>query len=251
MGRNLLSERVRTGPIHLSEPLLIFSGWETAEKQARDQSQQSTGPQQLIVVGRILIAHISPKWGFHLEPYYQQTHTSSHDLLTQNVLVVTAVVPYRSGGGHLQDGLCPYSGSQGGGKCHNLVQKRATILSSSSSSSHSIGYCPRTKTFRSLRHSVPLPPETVPLSAASLALSLQSALSWRNTATLIDSATGHRISYYEFHRFTRNLASSLRTTVRLYQNDVTFVIVSNLISVLVLYFIVPLTGNYHFSCQST
>ncbi|KAL2545960.1 4-coumarate--CoA ligase [Forsythia ovata] len=140
---------------------------------------------------------------------------------------------------------------QGSGKCHNLVQKRVTILSSSSSSSHSIGYCPETKTFRSLCPSVPLLPKTVPLSAASLALSLQSDSSWRDAVVLIDATTGHRISYFEFHCFTRNLTSSLSTTVRLCQNDVAFIIASNLISVPVLYFIVPLTGNYHFSCQST
>ncbi|KAL2529113.1 4-coumarate--CoA ligase-like 9 [Forsythia ovata] len=112
--------------------------------------------------------------------------------------------------------------------------------SSSSSSSHSIdlrsGYCPETKTFSSLRPPVPLPPETVPFSAASLALSLQSASPWRDAAALIDSATGHCISYSEFHRFTRNLASSLRTTVGLCKNDVAFVISPNLISVPVLYF---------------
>ncbi|KAL2505339.1 4-coumarate--CoA ligase-like 9 [Abeliophyllum distichum] len=112
--------------------------------------------------------------------------------------------------------------------------------SSSSSSSHSIdlrsGYCPETKTFRDLRPPVPFPSETVPLSAASLALSLQSASPWRDATALIDSATGHRVSYSEFQRFTRNLASALRTTVGLCKNDVAFVISPNLISVPVLYF---------------
>ncbi|KAL2559893.1 4-coumarate--CoA ligase-like 9 [Forsythia ovata] len=130
---------------------------------------------------------------------------------------------------------------------HNLVKL--------TSSSHSIdlrsGYCPETKTFRSLRPQVPLPPktisfsaapfvpllqETIPFSADSLVLSLQSASPWRDAAALFDSATGHRISYSEFHRFARNLASSQCTTVGLCKINVAFVIAPNLISVLVLYF---------------
>lgn len=98
------------------------------------------------------------------------------------------------------------------------------------------GYCPETKTFHSLQPLVPLPQETVPLTVASYALSLQSASPWRDAAALIDVVTGHCISYSEFHLLTRNLASSLRTNTGLRKNDVAFVLSPNSIRIPVLYF---------------
>ncbi|CAA3008222.1 4-coumarate-- ligase-like 9 [Olea europaea subsp. europaea] len=108
--------------------------------------------------------------------------------------------------------------------------------SSSSSIDPRSGYCRETKTFHSLHQLVPLPQETVPLTVASYALSLQSASPWRDATALIDFATGQCISYSEFHLLTRNLASSLRTNAGLCKSDVAFVLSPNSIRIPILYF---------------
>ncbi|XP_020554373.1 4-coumarate--CoA ligase-like 9 isoform X2 [Sesamum indicum] len=98
------------------------------------------------------------------------------------------------------------------------------------------GFCPETKTFYSLRPPVPLPPENTPLSAASYALSLQSASDWVDSTALIQSDTGHRISYPQFRLYVEALALSLRTEVGLSRNDVAFVLSPNSTRVPILYF---------------
>ncbi|KAL2555315.1 DNA-binding protein RHL1 [Forsythia ovata] len=116
----------------------------------------------------------------------------------------------------------------------------ATILSSSSSSSHSIdlrsGYCPETKTFRNL----------CPLVLLLLKLYLSLLLhSFFFSNLLHHGATPPpphlsiplQDAVYLTLNFivSPNLASSLRTTVGLCQNDVAFVIASNLISVSIVF----------------
>ncbi|CAN4105339.1 unnamed protein product [Withania somnifera] len=92
------------------------------------------------------------------------------------------------------------------------------------------GYCPDTKTFQSLRPSVPLPPLTEPLSIIQYTLSLlNSPTNGINVSTtttfLIDAATDQRLSYADFLRQTQNLASSLQSRYpSLSKNDVTFVL---------------------------
>ncbi|KAL0431583.1 UNVERIFIED_CONTAM: 4-coumarate--CoA ligase-like 9 [Sesamum radiatum] len=83
---------------------------------------------------------------------------------------------------------------------------------------------------------VPLPPENTPLSAASYALSLQSASHWADSAALIQSDTGHRISYPQFRLHVEALAFSLRTEVGLSRNDVAFVLSPTSTRVPILYF---------------
>ncbi|GFP94069.1 4-coumarate--coa ligase-like 9 [Phtheirospermum japonicum] len=98
------------------------------------------------------------------------------------------------------------------------------------------GFCPETKIFHSPRPPVPLPPENTPLSVAGFAISLQSTTSHPDTAALINSDTGHRISYSQFIRYVTSLAFSLRSEVGLSRNDVAFVLSSNSTRVPILYF---------------
>ncbi|KAL3526159.1 hypothetical protein ACH5RR_014531 [Cinchona calisaya] len=100
------------------------------------------------------------------------------------------------------------------------------------------GYCPETQTFHSLRPILDLPAETIPLSAASYALSLQSTLGFpaNNTPALINSATGHRVSYPEFTFRVKALATSLQTSIGLSRNDAAFVLASTSTHIPVLYF---------------
>ncbi|KAL7135904.1 hypothetical protein ABFS83_11G129500 [Erythranthe nasuta] len=98
------------------------------------------------------------------------------------------------------------------------------------------GFCPETGIFYSLRPPVPLPPANTPLSAADYALSLNSTSTWSDSTALIQSATGHRISYSQFRRYVDALAFSLRTEIGLLQNDVAFVLSPNSTRTPILYF---------------
>ncbi|KAL6587415.1 hypothetical protein OROMI_000393 [Orobanche minor] len=98
------------------------------------------------------------------------------------------------------------------------------------------GFCPETKIFYSLRPPVPLPPAHISLSAADYALSLQFTTSRPEATALINSATGHRISYSQFRLYVMSLAFSLQTEVGLSRNDVAFVLSSNSTRVPILYF---------------
>lgn len=99
------------------------------------------------------------------------------------------------------------------------------------------GYCPETKTFQSLRPFVHLPPETIPLSAASFTLSLQSTLEFpAKTAALINSSTGHRLSYSEFAFRVQTLAAHLQNSLGLSRKDTAFILAPNSINIPILYF---------------
>lgn len=100
----------------------------------------------------------------------------------------------------------------------------------------SSGFCSEAKIFYSRRPPVFLPPEKTPLSVASYALSLQSTATWSEDTALINSATGRRISYSQFHRSVEALAYSLRTEFGLSRNDVAFVLSPNSTRVPILYF---------------
>nr|GMC62051.1 4-coumarate--CoA ligase-like 9 [Ipomoea batatas] len=83
---------------------------------------------------------------------------------------------------------------------------------SNSSSSAMSGFCSHTGLFQSLKPPTALPPETLPLTVAQYSLSLQLTLPWPDSSTaLINSATGHRISYSDFTHRVTTLAASLQT----------------------------------------
>ncbi|KAL1833050.1 hypothetical protein ACET3Z_002701 [Daucus carota] len=98
------------------------------------------------------------------------------------------------------------------------------------------GYSASTKTFQSLRPVVPLPSENTPLSAAAYSLSLQRTTTATHPTAIIDSETGHRVSYSEFTHLTQNLASYLSTQLKLTKGQTAFILSPNSTSIPILYF---------------
>ncbi|KAJ4834308.1 hypothetical protein Tsubulata_034321 [Turnera subulata] len=98
------------------------------------------------------------------------------------------------------------------------------------------GFNSTTNTFHSLRPPIHLPPEDLPLSVAEYALSLQSKSSRPDATALINAASGQRVSYPEFLRQTKTLASYLQNVTKLSKNEVAFVLCPNSVKVPVLYF---------------
>ncbi|KAL1833706.1 hypothetical protein ACET3Z_003357 [Daucus carota] len=98
------------------------------------------------------------------------------------------------------------------------------------------GYSPATKIFHSLRPVVPLPPENMPLSAATYALSLQLAAPWHHLTAIIDSETGHRVSYLEFTKLTKNLALYLTNQLKLNKGQTAFILSPSSKLIPILYF---------------
>ncbi|XP_019185554.1 PREDICTED: 4-coumarate--CoA ligase-like 9 isoform X3 [Ipomoea nil] len=108
---------------------------------------------------------------------------------------------------------------------------------SNSSSSAMSGFCSHTGIFQSLKPPTALPPETLPLTVAQYSLSLQLTLPWPNSSTaLINSATGHRISYSDFTLRVTTLAASLQTRFGLSKGDTAFVLSPNSTFIPILYF---------------
>ncbi|XP_076901956.1 4-coumarate--CoA ligase-like 9 [Bidens hawaiensis] len=101
------------------------------------------------------------------------------------------------------------------------------------------GFCSTTKTFRSLRPPAPLPPPSQPLSITEYTLSLlqsNGAFSY-STDFLIDSATGHRLSYAEFIRQVHSLSASLVNKFHLHtKNRVALIISPTSFHIPVIYF---------------
>ncbi|XP_074560282.1 4-coumarate--CoA ligase-like 5, partial [Curcuma longa] len=97
------------------------------------------------------------------------------------------------------------------------------------------GFCSETKTFHSLRRPVPLPPDSVPLNAASFSLSLLPS-PLPDQPALIDAATGAAVSYPDLLSRIRNLASALRSRAGLSRGDVAFLISPPGLDIPVLYF---------------
>ncbi|URE02667.1 AMP-binding enzyme [Musa troglodytarum] len=96
------------------------------------------------------------------------------------------------------------------------------------------GFCRETKVFHNLRDPLPLPPESLPLSAASFALSLIPSPLPAQPA-LVDAATGAAVSYPDFLARIRNLAAALRTGAGVSRGDVAFVLSPAGLDVPVLY----------------
>ncbi|RCV17994.1 hypothetical protein SETIT_3G265100v2 [Setaria italica] len=97
------------------------------------------------------------------------------------------------------------------------------------------GYCKETKTFRSLRPPVPLPPTDSPLSFTVFAFSLLPSPLPAHPA-LLDAATGETVSFPAFRSQVRALAGGLRSRVGLRRGDVAFVLAPARLDVPVLYF---------------
>lgn len=98
------------------------------------------------------------------------------------------------------------------------------------------GYSDATKTFQSVRATVPLPAENTAVSASAYSLSLQLKTRWPNPTAIIDSDTGQRVSYSEFTHLTQNLASFLTTQLKLTKGQTAFILSPNSKSIPVLYF---------------
>ncbi|KAK1266804.1 4-coumarate--CoA ligase-like 7 [Acorus gramineus] len=90
------------------------------------------------------------------------------------------------------------------------------------------GYCSETKTFHSLRPIVPLPPESLPLSFPSFALSLlrHSPPSPSTPAFIFTSSKSipKSLSFPDFLSLSNSLSASLRLRLRLSKGDVAFLL---------------------------
>ncbi|KAJ0527831.1 putative AMP-dependent synthetase/ligase, AMP-binding, AMP-binding enzyme domain, ANL [Helianthus annuus] len=101
------------------------------------------------------------------------------------------------------------------------------------------GFNSTTKIFHSLRPPAPLPPPSQPLSITDYTLSLlQSNPTFSpNTDFLIDSTTGHRLSYSDFIRQTHSLTASLATILPPHvKNQVALILSPSSLHIPVLYF---------------
>uniref|UniRef100_A0A804UDA1 4-coumarate--CoA ligase n=1 Tax=Zea mays TaxID=4577 RepID=A0A804UDA1_MAIZE len=98
------------------------------------------------------------------------------------------------------------------------------------------GFCEVTRTFRSLRPPVPLPPTDSPLSFPEFAFSLLASSPTPAHPALLDAATGEAVSFPAFLSQVRALAGALRSVVRLGRGDVAFVLAPTRLDVPVLYF---------------
>jgi acyl-CoA synthetase (AMP-forming)/AMP-acid ligase II len=98
------------------------------------------------------------------------------------------------------------------------------------------GYCEATRTFRSLRPPVPLPPKDAPLSFTAFAFSLLPPFPSPEHPAFLDAATGEAVSFPAFRRQVRALAGALRSRLGLRRGDVAFVLAPARLDVPVLYF---------------
>jgi acyl-CoA synthetase (AMP-forming)/AMP-acid ligase II len=104
------------------------------------------------------------------------------------------------------------------------------------------GYCAATRSFRSLRPPLPLPPADVPLTFPAFALSLLPSPLPAHPA-LLDAATGEAVSYPAFLSQARALVGALRSrAIPLGRGDVAFVLVPARLDVPVLYFALLAVG---------
>ncbi|KAI6675467.1 hypothetical protein NL676_003373 [Syzygium grande] len=109
------------------------------------------------------------------------------------------------------------------------------------------GFCAKTKTFHSLRPSVPLPPPSPPVSLTDFLFSIlpsSSSSSSSSSAFLIDAATDRRVTYPCFISQCRALSSFLVTRFpSLAKNDVALVLPPPSLHVPVVYFTSPLSRH--------
>jgi 4-coumarate--CoA ligase len=115
----------------------------------------------------------------------------------------------------------------------------ATAAANSISSGDSVdarsGYCTATRSFRSLRPPVPLPPPEAALSFPAFALLLL-PYSLPAHPALLDAATGEAFSFPAFVSQARALAAALRSRAGFARGDVAFVLAPARLDVPVLYF---------------
>ncbi|CAN1273274.1 4-coumarate--CoA ligase-like 9 [Linum perenne] len=98
------------------------------------------------------------------------------------------------------------------------------------------GFDSATKTFRSLRPPIHLPPPEAPLSVVDYVISLHSSSPWpASTAALIDSSTSQQIPYSDLLKRHKSLSNYLRNVLNLSPNDAALVICPNCIQVPILY----------------
>ncbi|KAG2571267.1 4-coumarate--CoA ligase-like 7 [Panicum virgatum] len=97
------------------------------------------------------------------------------------------------------------------------------------------GFCEATRTFRSLRPPVPLPPKDAPLSFTAFAFSLLPSSPPPEHPALLDAATGEAVPFPAFQRQVRALAGALRSRLGLRRGDVAFVLAPARLDVPVLY----------------
>ncbi|KAF8010514.1 hypothetical protein BT93_J1214 [Corymbia citriodora subsp. variegata] len=98
------------------------------------------------------------------------------------------------------------------------------------------GFCAETKTFRSLRPSLPLPPPSLPISLTDFLFSILPSTS-SSSPFLVDAATGHRVTYPSFVSQCRALSSFLASRFpSLCKNDVALVLPPPSLHVPVIYF---------------
>ncbi|EEF50945.1 4-coumarate--CoA ligase-like 9 [Ricinus communis] len=90
-----------------------------------------------------------------------------------------------------------------------------------------------TKIFHSLRPTVDLPSEDASISVADYALSSSPDF---GSLALIDSSSGHGISYSDFYLFTKSLTCYLHNVIKLSKNDVAFVLCPKSTKIPILYF---------------
>ncbi|RLN41837.1 4-coumarate--CoA ligase-like 7 isoform X1 [Panicum miliaceum] len=103
------------------------------------------------------------------------------------------------------------------------------------------GFCPATRTFRSLRPAIALPPEDAPVSFPSFALSrLPSPLPAH--PALVDASTGAALSFAALLALVRSLAAALRGALGVARGDVALVLAPPSLDVPVVYLAVLSVG---------
>ncbi|KAF8682033.1 hypothetical protein HU200_045492 [Digitaria exilis] len=103
------------------------------------------------------------------------------------------------------------------------------------------GFCPSTRTFRSLRPPLPLPPEDAPFSFPSFAVSrLPSPLPAH--PAFLDTSTGAELSFPALISRVRSLAAALRGALGVSKGDVALVLASPSLHVPVVYLAVLSLG---------
>ncbi|KAL5991114.1 hypothetical protein ACLOJK_012020 [Asimina triloba] len=96
------------------------------------------------------------------------------------------------------------------------------------------GFCSATNTFHSLRPTLPIPPPSLLLSSATYILSHLSSSPLPSSPALIDSASGHTLSYKDFLSRIRSLTSSLQSLVS--PTQVALIVSPSSIHIPILYF---------------
>ncbi|KAI9079663.1 hypothetical protein K1719_038284 [Acacia pycnantha] len=97
------------------------------------------------------------------------------------------------------------------------------------------GFCHSTRIFHSVRPEIPVPPPSQPLSITDFAFSLLPSAASSDTV-LVDSITGHHLSYSLFLQQVKNLSSSLDSRTPLSRGHVAFILSPSSLQISVLYF---------------